>query len=311
MKEYKEPNNQESDIVSESWGGTWTETKLDAFEKYVRAYLMVMKNYRHENDWKLIYFDGFAGSGSRTNNHEDEESGLLDDLFSDNEITHEEINVYRGSAERVASIKDVESFDYFYFVEKDDESRDHLKSVLTKYDLKNPVFRVDANTEIKKLAQALRQNRKYKALVLLDPFGMQVDWDSIKMLKGLSVDLFILIPTGVIINRLLDRKGELTHLDKLKSFFGLSESEIKQIFYKKISEQSLFGEETRIEKIQKPIEKIAEVYLQRLRGLFKKVIPHPLVLKNSRNVAIYHFAFASQNSNALKIAGQIIDKEQS
>lgn len=311
MEEYKEPINQESNIVSDSWGGTWTETKLDAFEKYVRAYLQIMKNYRHKYGWELIYFDGFAGSGSRANNQEDGESGLLDDLFSDNEITHEEINVYRGSAERVASIKDVESFDYFYFVEKDDASREHLKSLLAKYDLKNAIFRVDANAEIKKLARALRQKHKYKALVLLDPFGMQVDWNSIKMLSGLSVDLFILIPTGVIINRLLDRKGELTHLDKLKSFFGLSELEIKEIFYKKVSEQSLFGEETRIEKIQKPIEKIAEVYLKRLSELFKKVIPHPLVLKNSRNVPIYHFAFASQNSNAIKIAGQIIDKEQS
>ena len=48
-----------------SWGGAWTEEKLNAFEKYVNAYLTIMNKYRGQYDWKLIYFDGFAGSGSR------------------------------------------------------------------------------------------------------------------------------------------------------------------------------------------------------------------------------------------------------
>ena len=45
-----------------SWGGKWTETKLDAFEKYVRAYLSIMSRFPY---WKIVYFDGFAGSGER------------------------------------------------------------------------------------------------------------------------------------------------------------------------------------------------------------------------------------------------------
>ena len=48
-----------------SWGGQWTEDKLDAFEKYVNAYLTIMNAFRDKHNWKLIYFDGFAGSGSR------------------------------------------------------------------------------------------------------------------------------------------------------------------------------------------------------------------------------------------------------
>ena len=49
-----------------SWGGLWTEEKLEAFEKYVNAYLTIMNVSRKKYGWKLIYFDGFAGSGSRT-----------------------------------------------------------------------------------------------------------------------------------------------------------------------------------------------------------------------------------------------------
>ena len=48
------------------WGGSWTEQKLDCFESYVKAYLTIMNVYRDKFNWRLIYFDGFAGSGSRS-----------------------------------------------------------------------------------------------------------------------------------------------------------------------------------------------------------------------------------------------------
>ena len=45
-------------MVSEPshWGGRWTEEKLDAFEKYVNAYLTIMNTYREKNGWKLLYY---------------------------------------------------------------------------------------------------------------------------------------------------------------------------------------------------------------------------------------------------------------
>ena len=42
---------------SEHWGGPWTEKKLNAFSKYVNAYLTILKAYPH---WQTIYFDGFS-----------------------------------------------------------------------------------------------------------------------------------------------------------------------------------------------------------------------------------------------------------
>jgi hypothetical protein len=41
----------------------------------------------------------------------------------------------------------------------------------------------------------------------------------------------------------------------------------------------------------------------------KEVTPKPLEMVNSRNVPIYHFAFASNNATAKKIASQIIGKD--
>ena len=139
---------------------------------------------------------------------------------------------------------------------------------------------------------------------------MQVDWTSIEQLKGTRTDLWILIPTGVIVNRLLDRKCELTHIDKLTSFFGKDEAFLKNYFYKIRTVDTLFGETEIIEKVKKPIEKIAELYIEQLKTIFDYVTEKPLVLYNTRNTPIFHFACASNNQTAIKIASQIIKKKQ-
>lgn len=45
----------------------------------------------------------------------------------------------------------------------------------------------------------------------------------------------------------------------------MDEETIRNYFYKKRIEQSLFGENTIIEKVKEPIKKIAELYIQQLR----------------------------------------------
>lgn len=43
----------------QSFGGEHTRRKLDVVEKYLTAYVTVMK----KQDFRLFYVDGFAGSG--------------------------------------------------------------------------------------------------------------------------------------------------------------------------------------------------------------------------------------------------------
>ena len=305
-----EINNNIACEPSFSWGGTWTEKKLDAFEKYVNAYLIIMNVHRKRNGWKLIYFDGFAGSGSRIQDtKDDKEDDLIFELFNDNILNKEELAPYKGAAERVVSLKQ-NGFDYYYFVDKDEQSLIKLREKLLHYKTEDQLkFRPkDANLVLTEMASFMTVNKNFKALVLLDPFGMQLNWDSIKRLGSTGTDLWILIPTGVIVNRLLDRKGELSHIEKLTSFFGRDEQYLRDFFYKKRTEQSLFGENTIVEKVKEPITKIAELYIEQLKTVFEHVTSEPLVLYNSRNTPIFHFAFASHNDTAVKIANQIIGK---
>lgn len=311
-KEYDIDAMDNLSIVGEpkhSWGGAWTEDKLDAFEKYVKAYLTILNKYRDKYNWKLIYFDGFAGSGSRD---EKIDSDLKNDLFDANYIIDEEKDSYKGAAERVLKIE-LRGFDFYYFIDKDKESNDKLKEKLNIYndEKKRLVFRAnDANAEIIKLADAMNRNNNLTALVLLDPFGMQIDWDSIKQLAGTRTDIWILVPTGVIINRLLDRKAELRHIDLLKKFFGEDETFIREYFFEKKVEKTLFGEEEIVVKVNNSIQRIAELYINKLKDIFDHVTPNALVLRNTRNVPIFHFVFASNNESAKNIASQIIGKKK-
>ena len=63
------------------------------------------------------------------------------------------------------------------------------------------------------------------------------------------------------------------------------------------------------QKISNPIYKITELYIKQMGKIWKYVTKEPLVLRNSKNVPIYHFAFASNNKIAEKIATQIIGQK--
>ncbi len=168
----------------------------------------------------------------------------------------------------------------------------------------------DANDELKKLSNASSSKRNLKALVLLDPFGMQLNWESIASLKNCGADVWILVPTGTIINRLLDGKGKLLFSDKLQKFFGLSEEEIRSFFYENKIEATLFGEELICNKLPNTVHRIAELYVKRLKEIFEYVTEKPLVLNNTRGVPIFHFVFASNNATALNIANDIVGNKR-
>jgi 16S rRNA G966 N2-methylase RsmD len=148
------------------WGGPWTNQKLDAFEKYVNAYLTIMNVYRHKDNWKLIYFDGFAGSGSRQEVVEDD--SMWQTLF-EKDIYQEDTKVYRGSAERVLSISQT-GFDHYYFIDIDAKANKELEKRLNGLKNYNKcAFRNgDANDQVQRLCQAMKDNPKLRANNLTD-----------------------------------------------------------------------------------------------------------------------------------------------
>lgn len=138
---------------------------------------------------------------------------------------------------------------------------------------------------------------------------MQLEWDAIQCLKNLSIDTWVLVPTGMGVSRLLKNDGNISDawLGKLEVFLGMGRDEIRQFFYKEKEVQTLFGPETVVTKEERAIEKSAELYRSRLGAIFK-FVSETYVLKTESNTTLFHFLMASNNPSAVKIANEIVRK---
>lgn len=277
------------------FGGDWTENKIDILVEYARAYLHIMNVYAGKNNWKLLYFDGFAGSGFIRRGKDENQRIIV------------------GAAKRILEIDSPRAFDTYYFVEKEPDNanllRVNTKELFPSKDVH--IANTDCNEKIKSLSEFLasEKGRNCKVLAYIDPCGMQLNWNSLEALQKLSVDVWILIPTGMGVNRLLTTDSKISEawLSKLETFLGMTKEEILPHFYTKIVSNTLFGEEIVITKEEKAIEKSAVLYRTRLKKLFK-FVSDAYVLKNTTNSTMFHFLMASNNKNAVKIANEIIKK---
>lgn len=279
------------------FGGNWTEKKIEILVEYAGAYLNIMNVYAQRYGWKLLYFDGFAGSG--------EIIQVIDDKLAGNY----DVNFTIGAARRIVELEDPRPFDEYYFVEKDAKNFAELEKNTKLAFPKKKIFAVqdDCNKKMVDLANFLRnpKNKSYKTLAYIDPCGMQVEWRSIESLRGLPIDMWVLVPTGLGVNRLLKRNGEISDawMEKLERFLGLEKEQIENHFYKK--QQTLFGDTTL--KVEDAINKSAKLYHNRLKNVFDHV-SNGFELKNSANSIMYHLFLASNNQTAFKIANDIVKK---
>lgn len=243
--------------------------------------------------FKLMYFDGFAGSGF---------------IVKDDKV---DIDVTVGAARRIIEIADPRPFDRYYFVEKDPKNF-RLLEKNTKEDFpKKKIYAVceDCNKKLIDLSNFLRnpKNKNYRTLAYIDPCGMQVEWRSIESLRNLPIDVWVLVPTGLGVNRLLKNDGKISDswMGRLEIFLGLTKEDIERNFYKRT--ETLFSDITFIHKERDAIERSAKLYRNRLKEIFD-FVSKPYELKNSTNSIMYHLFLASNNETAVKIGNDIVKK---
>ncbi len=277
------------------YGGEWTEKQLDAFSNYLEAYLGISPQNPY---WRTIYFDGFSGNGAA--------KPVEAPLWYPPGAAATEESWYKGSAERVIRLD--KSFDYYYFVHNH-ESINALKTKVTglaEAEGKTILFRHrECGREIKHLSEAMKSD-DYSALLLLDPFGMQIEWDAIATLKGTRSDLWICMPTSVMVNRFLGATGKLENLEPLESFFGLSVEEIRDELQRNEKQITLFAEDERAGNITRSLHHLANLYIRQLRTIWQHVTETPITLSNGQNQPVYHFLFATNNPAAATLAPAII-----
>ncbi len=288
--------------MARSFGGKWTQEKLEKVGYYLQSYATALKN----QNFRLIYVDAFAGTGYVSLKDKDENQlSLLE--FEETEVKE----FVSGSAKNALEVNP--PFDEYVFIERNEKRFVELENLKKDFpNLANKIFPIsaDANEYLRNFCQ--RDWRYKRAIVFLDPYGMQVKWETIEAIaKTQAIDLWILFPLGVAVNRLLKKDGNITESVKLRldEMFG-TENWFEE-FFKQRETKTLFEVQTSFEKTAN-LDSIAAYFNHRLETVFAGVAKTPLKLYNSKNNPLYLLCFAVGNPNpkakglALKLANHIL-----
>ncbi len=138
--------------MNKEFGGPWTELKLSVLKKYLVAYTVALKN----KPFRKVYIDSFAGNGM---------------------IQTKTGQQYEGSAKIALN---VEGFDEYLFIEKDQDNVSALHTMGQAYPTKMiRYWSGDANDLIGNWVTGLEDIRGVRGVAFFDPFGMELAWETL------------------------------------------------------------------------------------------------------------------------------------
>ena len=288
--------------MKQKFGGPWTEKKLDCIEKYLKAYVKILS----KTPYRYAYIDAFAGTGYREIKDEDNNQILIPELIED-----EPQSFMMGSVIRALEIKP--RFNKYIFIENDKDKYLQLTKILEDYSNFEKDIQIINSEANEYLIDLCRYDwNKHRAVLFLDPFGMQVKWSTIESIaKTKAIDTWILFPLGIGVSRLLKKDGEIRKImkNKLDNIFG--NKDWFSDFYHISLDHTLFGDEKKYEKII-DFDGISQYFINRLKSIFAEVSNYPAKLVNSKNNPLFLLCFAASNeigaSTAVKIADYLLRK---
>lgn len=206
-----------------------------------------------------------------------------------------------------------EPFDYYLFI---DRAKGHIEQLQQTISQDYPqlglrcIYQQGDSNQVLKAWCKQRNWSKERAVVFLDPYGMQVEWSTIEALAATkAVDLWYLFPLGVGVARLLTHSGEIDEgwQNRLDLLFGTPDWRAQ--FYKVETTMDLFGAESETVRRTADTASIGTFLHDRLTKVFAKVAKGK-VLRNSRQSPLYMLCFAASNERgadaAIRIAQDIL-----
>jgi three-Cys-motif partner protein len=292
------------DSSLQQFGGGWTQEKLARVSSYLSAYTNALKNM----PFTLIYIDAFAGTGYRKIRIEDKQGFDLTDLAG------EDARAFHDGSAKIA-LRNNPRFREYYFIEQDPVKCTELEKLKEEFPEKATEIHIvndDANAALKRICTSMMKQKNLRAVLFLDPFGMNVSWDTIESIaRTEAIDMWYLFPLGVGVNRLLTKDGNIPESwqRKLDAIFG--DTGWRDAFYKREVIAGLFEDEEVTRKTG-DLKQISDYFVKRLESIFPGVVKRPLPLYNAKNNPLYLLCFACGNKKgstvALKIAGHILKR---
>ena len=146
-----------------------------------------------------------------------------------------------------------------------------------------------------------------RALCLLDPYGLHIDWEVIYQAgQSKTIDMFLNFPVmDMNRNAIWKNPGKVPQdgIERMTKFWG--DGSWKQAAYARSPQDSFFGPEM----VKQGNDDIVAAFRQRLKKIAGfKFVPQPLPMRNSTNAVVYYLFFASQKPVAEKIISDIFRK---
>ena len=246
--------------------GFWSEIKLEIIKKYASAYTTVLNN----QPWckGYVYIDAFAGAGM----HISKTTG----------------GVIQGSPLNALEVQP--SFTEYYFIDLDEE-RVNLFEKIAKENPRVHAYQGDCNEIlINKIFPILTYESFKRALCILDPYKINIKWETIKKAADLkTIDMFLNfsimdVNRNILFEDLLLAKQE--DIDRMNTFWG--DESWKELLY--IRQKNLFGKIQQV-KID-TFEKLALGFEERLKKVAGfKYVPEPILMRNEKNGPLYYLIF--------------------
>jgi len=264
--------------------GYWSELKLEIVEKYGQGYANAFNKLGAR--LKKFYIDGFSGAGVHLSKR-----------------TGEQIE---GSPAR--ALKIAPPFDGFYFIDMDADKTAYLEKVSAGR-ANVEIHTGDTNPYLKLLLPTIKYSDYKRALCLLDPYGLHLDWEVMQIAGQLqTVDMFLNFPIMDINRNVLrhDRTQVASEdIDRMNRFWG--DNSWDAAAYVETGQTSMFDVGPEIQKQDN--DAIVAAFRDRLKKVAGfKYVPAPLAMTNRNNAVVYYLFFASANNTGRKIIESIFSK---
>lgn len=285
-------------MAQKAFGGQWSETKLRIIENYLISWLKVMKN----QSFSYFYIDAFAGSG-------------LFEPKADDAIAAEDAArgraIIEGSALRALRLNPC--FDRYDFIELNSKKAEALKAQTRKFsDRTVRVHNGDVNDVLPELCGKLATNDR--AVVFLDPFGAQVNWNTVEAIAASEkVDLWYLLPVSILNRLISDGNHASAEGWKRRVTACLGTDDWQDEFFKPSEQLDMFNDDPKVR--EAGVEKVEAFFIKRLRGTFAFVMPRCFRLVTPNGTHLFSLCFAVSNPSpkaigaATRIANHLIDGE--
>jgi three-Cys-motif partner protein len=265
--------------------GRWSELKLEIVEKYGAAYTTAFAGPAGRK-LKKYYIDAFSGAGV----HVAKDTGRQ----------------VEGSPARALRVRP--SFDHFYFIDMNPEKTAYLKTLCgTRQDVE--IVTEDASLYLtKKLLPAIQFEKFNRALCLLDPYGLHLDWEVMRQAgQSRAVDMFLNFPVMDMNRNAIWKNPERVPqdgIDRMNRFWG--DETWRQAAYVDSPQYNLFSKPDRVKQDNDAIVASFRERLKTIAGF--SFVPDPLPMKNSNNAIVYYLFLASPKPVAQKIIEGIFSK---